>query len=687
MQQEFVSQQAVDARDRDRRGGRVRGRSRSRGQVLVIFAMSIFVFVGLCAVVIDVAWYWASSLRVQRAADAAALAGAVLLPDDVANAQRLAREEATKNGYTAGGGVTVTPCSDANKPAGCTGGGGNPNQMNVTISAPVPTFFMRVFGMTSITATRSAKAEYVLPVPMGSPQNYYGVGLLSIPTPQDGNTGFQDGSPTGSSGWTGTTNADATQNTRYAVSPTANASLSQRQQQWTSFFPSSGTGVGSIPNPVAGGSITIDSISVRTRVFISAGTGSSTTCQLQAELYRSGTWSDPVILPTPLPTSRPTDYTYLTFAPTTPPTATWGETWTRSQLTTTNFRVRLTIVRGTTAGCNTNRQLSVDTLEVRVDYTLVGAPAPVDVHAPDGTLLTPQKFWGGMQSQGAPSVQGDAYMTGYATRKSPVNGAYDPQKYYNYGIDIKGSGGQVWIFDPGFCDTTPFNTLGDPGGHPEANINQGTGESWTPSSNGSNTGSNGALPVRPVSAQYNLYDTHDTPYTTDDDTLVATSGSTFRQSNLTDLSLDGDTGADYSNPTDCSGLAWHNNWWALPGAQNLSPGTYRLQTTSRIYNAAIGSHPQDAVLDATDNQTDATGLNAFAIWTTSTGTVAPRVHGLGAMEHISRSLATRRRRSTWPRSTPTTRASGWTSTSGIREIRAPCRPCSGSSRQMELVGR
>ena len=39
--------------------------------------MSIIVFVGLCAIVIDVSWYWANSLRMQRAADAAALAGVV----------------------------------------------------------------------------------------------------------------------------------------------------------------------------------------------------------------------------------------------------------------------------------------------------------------------------------------------------------------------------------------------------------------------------------------------------------------------------------------------------------------------------------------------------------------------------------------------------------------------------------
>ncbi len=154
------------------------GRERSRGQVLVIFALSAFVLVGMCAVVIDVAWFWANTLRVQRAADAAALAGAVVLPGDVPKAVSLAKAEAAKNGYLTG----VTPCSDANLPVGCTGGLGNDKQLNVTVTASVPTFFMRVFGINSIQATRTAKAQFVLPVPMGSPDNFYGVYCLTTPT-------------------------------------------------------------------------------------------------------------------------------------------------------------------------------------------------------------------------------------------------------------------------------------------------------------------------------------------------------------------------------------------------------------------------------------------------------------------------------------------------------------------------
>jgi hypothetical protein len=157
-------------------GTRRTGSNRRRnGQVLVIFAGAIVALLGIVAIVVDVSWYWANSLRVQRAADAAALAGAIYLPGSTTNAYAFAKTEATKNGYTAGGGTIVTPLQDT------ANGGTDPRQLDVTISAPVQTFFMRIFGLNSITATRQSKAIYVQPVPMGSPENYYGVYCLTTP--------------------------------------------------------------------------------------------------------------------------------------------------------------------------------------------------------------------------------------------------------------------------------------------------------------------------------------------------------------------------------------------------------------------------------------------------------------------------------------------------------------------------
>jgi hypothetical protein len=148
-----------------------------RGQLLVVFVLSIFVLMGFIALVIDVSWYWSNSLRVQRAADAAALAGAVDLPGNpgtqlthpLGTGIGDALAEANKNGYTVGSGVTILAQQDSAAVAG-----GNPNQMDVTITAPVQTFFMRIFGVKTIQANRSSKALFTLPVPMGSPQNFYG---------------------------------------------------------------------------------------------------------------------------------------------------------------------------------------------------------------------------------------------------------------------------------------------------------------------------------------------------------------------------------------------------------------------------------------------------------------------------------------------------------------------------------
>ncbi len=69
-------------------------RRASRGQVLVIFAGALLLLMMMTALVVDVSWYWVNSLRVQRAADAAALAGAVMLPNKESQAYTLAYEEA-----------------------------------------------------------------------------------------------------------------------------------------------------------------------------------------------------------------------------------------------------------------------------------------------------------------------------------------------------------------------------------------------------------------------------------------------------------------------------------------------------------------------------------------------------------------------------------------------------------------
>lgn len=134
--------------------------------VVALLLSSLFGFVGL---VVDVAWIQVNLVRIQRAADAGALAGSVFLPANVPGAVSAARAATAQNGFTDGApGVTVSATQDA----------GNPQLLNVTISAPIRTWFMRVFGLDTVSSTRNARAEFILPVPMGSPQNYYGISAL-----------------------------------------------------------------------------------------------------------------------------------------------------------------------------------------------------------------------------------------------------------------------------------------------------------------------------------------------------------------------------------------------------------------------------------------------------------------------------------------------------------------------------
>src|SRR2546425_12340408 len=144
-------------------------RREQSGQTLVIVALMLIPLLGFTGLVSDVAWYEVNLMRIQRAADAAALAGVVYLPGNVAGAQAAAQQEATKNGYADGaGGVTVTATPEAL----------NNRILGVTVAAPVRSWFARLFGVTQFNARRNARAEFVLPVPMGSPQNYYGINVV-----------------------------------------------------------------------------------------------------------------------------------------------------------------------------------------------------------------------------------------------------------------------------------------------------------------------------------------------------------------------------------------------------------------------------------------------------------------------------------------------------------------------------
>jgi hypothetical protein len=134
-------------------------RLKEAGQVIAIFALMLVVLLGLIGIAIDVTYAWREELRVQRAADAAALAGVVYLPGNVSGGVTAAQAEAAKNGFTS--------VSAQQAP-------GNPRQMDVVVRGSSPTFFLRALGWDHFDISRQAHAVYILPVPMGSPDPYYG---------------------------------------------------------------------------------------------------------------------------------------------------------------------------------------------------------------------------------------------------------------------------------------------------------------------------------------------------------------------------------------------------------------------------------------------------------------------------------------------------------------------------------
>jgi hypothetical protein len=146
-----------------------RFRREQSGQTLVLVALLLVPLLGFTGLVADVAWYEVNLMRIQRAADAAALAGVVYLPGNVAGAQNAALQEAAKNGYTHGvGGVTVTATPEAL----------NNRILGVVVTSPVRSWFARLLGVSQFGGRRNARAEFVLPVPMGSPQDYYGINVV-----------------------------------------------------------------------------------------------------------------------------------------------------------------------------------------------------------------------------------------------------------------------------------------------------------------------------------------------------------------------------------------------------------------------------------------------------------------------------------------------------------------------------
>lgn len=656
----------------------------ARGQVLVLFVMAIFVITGLVGIVIDISWYWSNSLRIQRAADAAALAGAVDLPSrpgvlvpssGLGTAVGDAIAQAAKNGYS---GLTPGCRADKRTPSANPGiciynDPANPNELAVSISSPVQTYFARVFGIQTWNSTRYSKAQFALPIPMGSPENYYGVfgnvrnaTMTSMRLDPPGSWRVSTGArastlplvagaaPTGT--WTATpiTNPVTSVNAALAINESsgqifyAQSGTNGAVQQLGTFGLLGGGGIPAptaMPTPTAAGD-TSTAISIVGLQVMLNGARVDATCSNStiavAVSYNGGTsWttsSNVTTNPSRLTTTA-RNYTFGASNSLSAWTFSSGHTWVRDDFSDANFRIRLTANKG----CGGAPNLQLNQLQVIVSYTVTtttatespqtttatyaltgpGTPCANGVAncftatpAGGGQALNPRGFWGTMNTAGAANINGDAYQpyydnpTGSPAKTCPSSGnaCYDPTNYYNYAIEMppNTTGGYVYVFDPVFCDTA---------------LSSGTGDRWFGGSN-------------PVSSWYELFkDVNNTPYNYSDDTLVATSGTTFRDIAASDTTMGGSGGSECRQQTTAygDGRDYHNSWYLLNPGSPLTGGpsgtTYRLHTTSSV---PLGQ--SDPV-----NQLNTNGEQSFAIFandtegTTSNG-LLPKVYGLGAMQ-------------------------------------------------------
>ncbi len=160
----------------------VRRQRGQRGQVLVIMALLSVFLLSLLGLMVDSVRLYTLSAQAERAAEAAALAGALYMPGylresnpapDGESAEKRACDVLAQNGITAcpappgqvGG--QVSPVQD------------NPYGIRVTVTLQADVFFLALVspGLATSTVSRSAAAEFLPPINLGSRDGSFGGSL------------------------------------------------------------------------------------------------------------------------------------------------------------------------------------------------------------------------------------------------------------------------------------------------------------------------------------------------------------------------------------------------------------------------------------------------------------------------------------------------------------------------------
>jgi Flp pilus assembly protein TadG len=118
------------------------------GQAVLLTVLFLTVLIGAAALTTDVGAWYRQQRQAQATADAAALAGAQMLPDDTVQAQVLADQYATSNG----GGVQDIKLRNDFQPH---------DTVVVRVRKDVPSFFANIFSIdhATVTATAAARAD------------------------------------------------------------------------------------------------------------------------------------------------------------------------------------------------------------------------------------------------------------------------------------------------------------------------------------------------------------------------------------------------------------------------------------------------------------------------------------------------------------------------------------------------
>lgn len=113
-----------------------------KGTVVVLVATMISFFIGMCALVVDLGILYLNRVELVNAIDAAALAGAQDLPDNMEAAKAAVARYALANGQ-----ANVTPSVSAD---------GRELVVNAVATREVPLFFARIFGLHTANVSATA---------------------------------------------------------------------------------------------------------------------------------------------------------------------------------------------------------------------------------------------------------------------------------------------------------------------------------------------------------------------------------------------------------------------------------------------------------------------------------------------------------------------------------------------------